>query len=97
VPINKKRKLRPKTMDCVFLGYAIHSVGYRFLIINSSVPEMAVDTIMKSRDVTFFEDKFPMKINTPDMSSNDSIFVPKSHEPVIHANDETKEKFLRRK
>ena len=40
VPINKKRKLGPKTVDCVFFGYAIHSVGYRFLIINSSVPEM---------------------------------------------------------
>jgi hypothetical protein len=38
VPINKKRKLEPKTIDCVFLGYAIHSVGYRFLIINSRVP-----------------------------------------------------------
>jgi hypothetical protein len=56
-------------VDCVFLGYAIHSVGYRFLIINSSVPEMAVDTIMESRDATFFEDEFPIKINTPDMSN----------------------------
>ena len=55
VPINKKRKLRPKTVDCVFLGYAIHNVGYRFLIINSSVPEMAVDTIIESRDATFFK------------------------------------------
>jgi hypothetical protein len=64
MPINKKRKLRPKTVDCVFLSYVIHSVGYRFLIINSSVPEMDVDTIMKSRDATFFEDEFPMKINT---------------------------------
>jgi hypothetical protein len=54
VPINKKRKLGPKTIDCVFLGYAIHSVGYRFLIINSSVPEMAVDTIIEFRDATFF-------------------------------------------
>jgi hypothetical protein len=89
VPINQKRKLGPKTVDCVFLGYAIHSIGYRFLIINSSVPEMAVDTIMESRDATFFEDKFSMKINTPGMSSHDSIFVPKSHEPVIHADDET--------
>ena len=35
VPINKKCKLGPKTVDCVFLGYAIHNVGYRFLIINS--------------------------------------------------------------
>ena len=54
VPINKKRKLRPKTVDCVFLGYAINSVGYRFLIINSSVLNMIVGTIMKSRDATFF-------------------------------------------
>jgi hypothetical protein len=54
VPINKKRKLRPKTVKCVFLGYAIHSVGYRFLIINSGVPDMLVGTIIESRDVTFF-------------------------------------------
>jgi hypothetical protein len=26
VPINKKRKLGPKTVDCVFLGYAHHSI-----------------------------------------------------------------------
>jgi hypothetical protein len=89
VPINKKRKLRQKIVDCVFLGYAIHSVGYRFLIINSSVPEMDVDTIMEFRDATFFEDEFPMKINTPGISSHDSIFVPESHELVIHTNDET--------
>jgi hypothetical protein len=44
VPMNKKRKLGPKTVDCVFLGYAIHSVGYRFLIINSEVPDVNVDT-----------------------------------------------------
>ena len=54
VLINKKQKLGSKTVDCVFLGYAIHSMGYRFLIINSSVPEMVVDTIMESRDATFF-------------------------------------------
>jgi hypothetical protein len=54
VPINKKRKLGPKTVDCVFLGYAIHSVGYRFLIINSKVPDRVEGTIMESRDATFF-------------------------------------------
>jgi hypothetical protein len=59
VPINKKRKLRPKYIDCVFIGYAIHSVGYRFLIINSSIPEMTVDIIMESRDTTFFRMNFP--------------------------------------
>jgi hypothetical protein len=34
-------------------------VGYRFLIVNSSVPKMTVDTIMESRDATFFEEEFP--------------------------------------
>ena len=38
-------------------------MGYIFLIINSSVPEMAIDTIMESRDATFFENEFPMKMH----------------------------------
>ena len=59
VPINKKRKLGLKTIDCVFLGYAIHSVGYRFLIINSGVPDMVVGIIMESRDTIFFRVNFP--------------------------------------
>ena len=40
VPIPKKRKLGPKTVDCVFLIYAFHSIGYRFLVIKSKVPDM---------------------------------------------------------
>ena len=79
MPINKKRKLGPMTFNCVFLGYAIHNVGYRFLIINSSIPEMAVDTIMESRDVTFFENKFPMK-NTP--STTDYEFI------ILHEHED---------
>jgi hypothetical protein len=59
VPINKKCKLGPKTVDCIFLGYSFHSTGYRFLIRKSNVPDMYVDTIMESRDATFFENEFP--------------------------------------
>jgi hypothetical protein len=54
VSINKKCKLRPKTVDCVFLGYALHNIGYRFLIINSRVPDISVGIIMESRDAKFF-------------------------------------------
>ena len=54
VPINKKRKLGPKTVDCVFLSYARNSVGYRFLIIKSRVPDMRVSIVMESRYATFF-------------------------------------------
>jgi hypothetical protein len=53
VPINKKRKLCHKIVDCVFLGYAHNSIAYRFL---------------ESRDVTFFKNTFPMK-NLHDMSN----------------------------
>ena len=54
MPINKKQKLGSKTVDCVFLCYAIHNVGYRFLIINSGVPDVNAGTIMEFRDATFF-------------------------------------------
>ena len=47
-------------------------MGYRFLIINSSVPEMAVDTIMESRDATFFENEFPIK-NAPSTIGHEFI------------------------
>jgi hypothetical protein len=78
VPINKKHKLGPKTVDCVFLGYAIHSFGYRFLIINSEVSDMHVGTIMESRDTIFFENEFPMK-TTPSTTSHESV-IPHEHE-----------------
>jgi hypothetical protein len=58
VPINKMRKLGPQIVDCMFLGYAFHSVGYRFLFIKSEVPNMHVGTIMESRDATFFKMNF---------------------------------------
>jgi hypothetical protein len=53
VPINKKCKLEPKTVDCIFIGYAFHNIGYRFLIIKSGVPDMHVGIIMDSRDAIF--------------------------------------------
>src|SRR5438128_11725249 len=87
VPIPKKRKLGPKTVDCVFLGYAFHSIGYRFFIVKSEVPDMHVGTIMESNDVTFFEDIFPMKDNhsssTQEMPSSSSQDLAKIPEPTI--------------
>ena len=81
IPIPKKRKLGPKIVDCVLLGYAFHSIGYRFLIIKSEVSDMHVGTIMESNDATFFEDIFLMK----DMSSssNQEIPTPSSEEFTV--------------
>jgi hypothetical protein len=62
VSINKKRKLGPKTVECVILGYAYHNISYRFLVIKSEVPDVHVDIFLESYDVTFFENIFPIKI-----------------------------------
>jgi hypothetical protein len=53
VLIAKKRKLGSKTVDCIFLDYAIHNVGYRFLIIKSGVLDMHVGIIMEFKDAIF--------------------------------------------
>jgi hypothetical protein len=55
-------------VDCVCLGYAHHSTAYRFLVIKSEIHDVHIDTFLESRDVTFFENIFPMK-KTYDISS----------------------------
>ena len=61
IPINKKRKIGPKTIDCVFAGYFLHSTTYTLLVVNFEVSEISKNTIMESSDVTFFENVFPLK------------------------------------
>ena len=81
MPIPKKRKLGPKTVDCVNLGYAKNSVGYRFLVVKSEVPDQKVGTIMESKDATFFEDIFPMR-DMQSTSRQESEETPKRSIPM---------------
>jgi len=55
----KKRKIGSKTSDCVFLGYAKHSVAYRILVLNSDIIEC--NTIVETKNIEFFEHIFPLK------------------------------------
>jgi hypothetical protein len=57
----KKWKFGPKTMVCIFLGYAQHSAVYKFLIIKSEIPDVHANTMIESRDATFFKNIFPVK------------------------------------
>ena len=91
IPIPKKRKLGPKTVDCVLLGYAFHSIGYRFVIVKSEVLDMHVGTILESNDATFFEDIFPMKDmpsssnqEMPRLSSQEFVSFLESTIPIEH-------------
>ena len=44
---HKNRKIRLKTSDCMFIGYAINSVTYRFIILKSDVLEC--NTILRQK------------------------------------------------
>lgn len=51
----------PKTVDCIFIGYASNSSVYRFLLQKSDIPDIYEGTIIESRNAFFFEDIFPSK------------------------------------
>ena len=57
IPGPKRTKLRPKTQESVFLGYALHRKAYRILVIHGQDK----DSIIESTDAVFFEDCFPFK------------------------------------
>ena len=94
VPIPKRIKIGPKTIDCIFIGYAINSSVYRFLVHKFDIPDIHVNTIIESRNASFFENIFPSK-NACDESSlkrtHDTATSDIDHESI---NDES-EKVLR--
>ena len=61
VPLPKRVKLGPKTIDCVFIGYANNSAAYRFLVIKSGISDIQVNTIIESNNAEWFEHIFPYK------------------------------------
>jgi hypothetical protein len=93
VPINKKRKLGPKTIDCILLGYVHHSTAYKFLRIKPETLEILVDSLLESWDVTFFENIFSMK-DAYSLPSSSNEFIPEPTpiiiEPIVnpHGNEE---------
>jgi len=72
LPDPKKRTIGSKS-DCLFLGYAEHSVAYRFLVLNSEIIER--NSIVETKSVEFFEHIFPLKVSST------------SEQPIEIAND----------
>ncbi|KAL0307263.1 UNVERIFIED_CONTAM: Retrovirus-related Pol polyprotein from transposon TNT 1-94 [Sesamum radiatum] len=71
---HKRKKLGPKTVDAVFLGYVETSYALRFLVIKSEIPGIEVNTIVEFHDGVFLEDVFPIKIGIPSsVSLDDSL------------------------
>ena len=56
-PLPKKTKI----MNYIFIGYALNSRAYNFLIHKSEILSIRVNMIIASRDNVFFEDVFAYK------------------------------------
>jgi len=70
IPEPKKRKISFKTIDVVFIRYALGSNVNRFLVVNSDISKISKNTIIEGKDV-YFEDIFPFKSRVPsDLSCN---------------------------
>ena len=97
VPIPKRIKIGPKTIDCIFIGYAINSSAYRFLVHKFDIPDIHVNTIIKSRNALFFENIFLSK------NACDGNFLKRTHDTATSdidhesINDESEEALRRRK
>ncbi|GJR06706.1 retrovirus-related pol polyprotein from transposon TNT 1-94 [Tanacetum coccineum] len=59
VPTPKAQKIGPKSVDCIFIGYAKNSSAYRFIVHESKNPDIQKNTVMESRNASFFEHIFP--------------------------------------
>ncbi|KAL0342899.1 UNVERIFIED_CONTAM: hypothetical protein Sangu_1177300 [Sesamum angustifolium] len=75
IPEHKRKKLGPKTIDAVFLGYVETSYALRFLVMKSEILGIEVNTIVEFRDAIFLEDVFPMKKGIPSSVSLDDSLV----------------------
>ncbi|RDX62024.1 hypothetical protein CR513_59689, partial [Mucuna pruriens] len=49
----KKRKTGPKTSNCMFLGYVVHSTPYKLLVLKSDFIEC--NTIIETKNARFFD------------------------------------------
>ena len=72
VPSPKKVKIRPKTIDCSFSGYA-HNSTTRFLVYESNILDIYKNTIMESRNASFFGDIFPYRSKEEPSSSKQGL------------------------
>ena len=61
VPPPKKVKIGLKIIDRIFIRYANNRAAYQFFVHKSDIPDIHINTIIKSMDVLFFENLFPSK------------------------------------
>ena len=97
VPLPKAQKIGPKTVDCIFIGYADHSSAYRFLVHESKIPDIHKGSIMESRNASFFENVFPCitkEYGNSSMIDDESVQEETPNEPVHEELEQPEEEEL---
>ena len=61
LPEPKRKKLGPKTLDCMFIGYAHHSASYRFRVTRSGNNVLKINTIVETKNAELFEHVISLK------------------------------------
>nr|GEV41275.1 retrotransposon protein, putative, Ty1-copia subclass [Tanacetum cinerariifolium] len=90
VPTPKAQKIRPKYVDCIFIGYAKNSSSYRFIVHDSKNPDIQKNTVMESKNASFFENIFPCLMKEAGSSSrlDDEVFQDKRQQDDNDLHDE---------
>ena len=61
VPLPKRTKLGPNTIDYIYLGPTKNSVAYRFLVYKPQAKDVHINTIIEYAEAEFFETSFLIK------------------------------------
>lgn len=89
VPMPKQVKIGPKTVDCIFIGYAYNSSTRGFLVHKLAIPDINEGMIIKLRNVVFFENIFPYKERKEESSHKKTYEVvneiPENNEESTHS------------
>lgn len=83
VPDEKRTKLESKAIKCLFLGYCVGTRAYRVMCLETK-------KIIKSRDVTFMEDKDDME-QRPSRRSGVHVDIVDSSSKSSHSESEDEE------
>ena len=86
VPTPKKMKIDPKMVNCIFISYAHNSNAYRFFVHESENPDIHKNTIMRSKNASFFEHVFSCKFK--DGSSSSKQTHETMNEEILNSKDE---------
>ncbi|GKB81203.1 retrotransposon protein, putative, ty1-copia subclass [Tanacetum coccineum] len=88
VPTPKAQKIGPKSVDCIFIGYAKNNTAYRFIVHESKNPDIQKNTIMESRNASFFENIFPCLSKETGSSLDDKVVQDKRQRDDNDLQDE---------